>query len=487
MDSEKNINIESNGGEKKKKKNILLIIFVLISILESIVTIVASIVASMREFGLALFFPLFWIPIRLLVIWTFYFIIVFGKYLYRKKKSYAILFLILLIILLNIEPIWYRINPKKNNLSEIFDTSGGYLNTGKYLINNNRLYYSIFKGNDSEIIQYIFPYTTYYKLIVSDTLQNSLNSMNIDETDNKVLCNNFKSSDGNFLFMKDNELYYDFGNNVGGLKKINLSNCKEKVLMSDDYKYIDNTIDGNYIYMYHRVSERGGERPISIIKLDISNNKKVEERKFKSDIPVILGDMKYVIDYDHFDIYYESSYIPDNLDDYSYEIIPQAIYKNEEIIYKPVLGTKHMDVLFLDSNYLFLYSENVIYQLDLTINSVINNFDNKFNNISRIFSDTNDNYFVADGKIYQFDNTKKEFVSVLNLPNIDDKYNVVHHYGDKLVFDNDHEYSSNRKVLIYDVKTKDLKEYTNILYDYDGTTLYVISYDGNIIKIDEIK
>ena len=384
------------------------------------------------------------IPELLIRILGFYIFTVLIRYLYKKNKILSILFILLILVLV---VLFIRNNTDYNktyNLSNIYD------NRNNIIIDNNKLYYNVKES---------YEYTSFLgklympKIIAQDTI----NYMDLDGKNNKILCKNpnknLSMEERDFLFVKNNELYYSSSEKEKSyIKKINLSNCKETEIKKD-YNFIKKIDNDKMLFMY-RIKDSN----TSIIKYDIDNNKKIKENNVSEEFDYT----NFIIDYNNLNLYYK--------DNNGY------IYKNNKIILK--VDDSELRPLLLTSNYLFVYDYDYIYQIELNTNKVINKIDNKYKEISNIFSDTNDNYFFADDKIYYFNEENNSFDSIIK-DEID--YEMVYHYGDKMVFDD-----NNNNIIVYDNNTNEIKKYKNVLYSYDNNSLYIISKSNKKVTVDKI-
>lgn len=470
---EKNVTV--NNNIVKKKKNILLIICILLQTILSIYFIISIIELRSSEGSFGNLILILVTPVLTLHVWGFYFIATITKNLYKEKKIHAVIFITIVLIFLGRNSIIQRIIPEKYDLSKVFQTI--HSDKKDFLIYDNKLYYNVHERSHSDFnnfIDYMFE-----SLFKNDIIQDSINSMDYDGTNNKVLCNNLKNDiyidDKYFHFIKNNELYYsnvyDSSDKKTNNRKINLSNCKITNLI-DDYQFIRNTGDFNTTFMYK--NNVGIDSGTSVIKYDILKNKILQKIDIKP-----YSYSEFIIDYSKFKIYYIDK---NHKDDFSY------LYMNDKLLF--TTKGNNFEVLLLTNNYLFLYDDNNIYKFDLTNNKIISTIDNKFDGIEKIFSDTNDNYFIAhdrmykyntNNRIYRYNEETNKFEDILNRT-IKNKYRNVYHYGNKLLFDNDH-----NDILIYDTTLNSIKEYNNVLYNYDNNILYIISNKNNKITIDEIK
>ena len=335
--------------------------------------------------------------------------------------------------------------------SEIFS---GYQEINEFLISDNKIYYSIYSSS-------------MYNSKYSVANQNSLNYMNFDDDDPKIVCDYLKYRDVNkyFYFINNNELFYANRKNSHDVenRKINLNDCSVTNLIKD-YTFIKNTNTSEYVYMYNYDIDTDY---LSIIKYDYNNDKVLD--KMKVPTSSITGD-NLVIDYDNFTFYYiEEKYKKEN-SDYYLHVINKDNIKGKKLY---EIKEKEMKMLLLTEDYLFFYTKDKIYQLDKNNNEIVNEMENKFSKINKMFSDNNDNYFIANKKIYTYKNN--EFISLFDIKK---DYDILYHYGNKLIFDD-----SNSSIAVYNLDTKNYNFYNDIYYDFNDGNIYIININGEDVDI----
>ena len=453
-----NDNIEKINDEKKNKPKKITLFKVFITI--TIIVIALILIYTVYSYnnggmfaGLSILIPFVTIPDILIIIWGLYFLIKGTMFFYKKKKVYGILFIVLVLFALS----FLEYKRVKSFFVSDFDTvvSDFDSNEKGYLVYDNKIYY--YSSVNVE------PPGMLLKMFLDDYSQDGINSINIDGSDNKMLCTNLNDeeyvSEMYMHFIIDGELYYsDYRQSnefysdgtVGINKKINLDTCKITDLTSE-YRIIPNTRRDNIIYMYG-----GSDSDLSIVKYDLNKNRVVDVVHTNADLFI---DYNAKIDYDNFNIYY-------SLEDDENPII----YKNDEMIYQSE-NDAELFIFLISDDYLFFYDDDTIYQMDLNTNEIVAKKDNHFKDIYTIFSDSNDNYFIADDVIYNYDKDLDDFRKINELS--DEAYiKNVYHYGDKVLFLGDMRYS-----ILYDKSNNEVKEYSDSYFDYDDNVIHVITYN----------
>jgi len=436
----------ASGKEKNKSK--LLIVCVVLSIILICGGIVELVLPCDGLACLGKSIAIVYVPICLFCIWVFYSCIIILQYLYKKKKIFVILLVIILAILalgLIYTPSIIKIlKPEKKDLSYVFSDID--YDKQDFLIHNDIIYYANYNSNDSML----FDITTI-----------TLNSMNLDGSNNKVLCTGLDEyfTENKFYFVEGNELYY--GDIEGdNYQTINLSTC---VVSEPRYYFIKKLDNDRIVYIYKTGNGFTNGEGSNIIQYDIKNDKKLGERYVSFDV----RESNIIIDYQNFNIYGV---------EYDYKQNETKVYVNADLI----LNKKglSLDLLLLKDNYLLLSDNNKIYVMDLNSNLIIKEIEHNFKKVYAINSDTNDNYFLADNRIYSYNLIENNIENVFD-KTVDGYYKNVYHFGNKLVFD-----SESCKIMIYDTVSQEVTKYENVLYRYDSGKLYIISKDENLNKVN---
>ena len=407
-------NIQKN--KNVKKKNILLRVFIALSVVSIILILLFTVygynnagsIDGFSTSGFALLIPFFFIPAALVYIWGLYVVIIIVRFLYKKNIILMLLFIIAFVFfLLNLFGI-INVSSEKYDLNEVFYEP--------LVISEDKIYYNVLEfNNSSNIISMLIS-----DLFSDEPKQNSINSMSLDGKNNQVICkdliqDNVTDEEDDFLyfqhfyFIRNNELFYKDDSYNNSLGKINLSNCKvtnfnfdgELLQFIDDDIYLD---DSDKIIKYNVVT-------------DTKN-----EKKFYNDNLYNLP----IIDYKNFDIYYIAEISNDSEREF-------GIFKNNDLLFS-IKQRDLLEPLTLTNNYLFFYDDKTIYQLDINNKKIVNQFGNKYKDIYVLVSDTVDNYFTADDRIYRYNEQNNEFQDILGkeLSKEYTFYTNVYHHNNKI-------------------------------------------------------
>jgi len=395
---------------------------------------------NLLTFGLGITIIFFSI-ISIIDLWINYAIV---KYLYNSYKNGNKLPMILSITILIIIVIFIIIyNIYNNNNKDVYETLNNVANrswyekTTYYFIHNDKIYY-------------------YY----SDKHQ--LYVMNLNGSNNKLLCKSDELRYANFAFVYNNYAYYSIS---GANKKVNLSTGEITDVIGDGF-ILANTFDGNTANTYHGTNKS--------VKINLDKNTLIYTNEFNED----MDGKEYFIDYENGDIYYTESLYrnPKN----------NKIYKNDTLLYD--FDTK-CNFLLKHNNYLFLYNSSNIYKFNLKTKTIDKKFNYNINNLTRISSgNNNDNYFYGKNKIYTFNVQNDEFECLLE--NIPQQPEYVYRYNDKIIFTNNTDYI--RKDILGSVIIYDLNEKTHKIYDkirkasFDEDKLYLINEENEEYTVNQI-
>lgn len=437
---------------KEKKKPILLIICAVLSTLLIVMGLVEFFLPCDGLDCLSKALIIFYLPIFLLYIWGFYFGLILFKFLYKKKKILAILLVILVLVLIHIPSIIKISNPEKKDLSYVF--SSIYYSKKDFLIDNDTIYYYDHNYNTSDYALGML----FDSVFDIEKTTRTLNSMDLDGTNNQIICSDLDESfiDSEFYFVENNELYYGDGVNY---KAINLTTCEITKEM-DEYNLIQNPNHDGIVYMRRIIEENEEVVGNDIVKYDMINDKVINERK------ITYGYYdSIVIEHQNFNVYTSK---------YDYELELTNVYMNENLILTK--DNVDMQVLLVYENRLLLADDNKIYVVDLNNNRIIEEIEHDFENITIISNNSGENYFMADERIYTYD--QNGIVDALNIVT-DNYYKQVYSYNNKLVFDS--EYCN---ILVYDQISKEIKQYDDVLYKIDNDKLYIISNEQNKDKVN---
>ena len=480
------------------------------NILKKICIILSIIAVIFSLNGLALLIPFYLIPSLLFYILGFYFFILITKSILLKKgKLLASLWILIVAVIIIFPMINGTVISNTSSISEIlYDNST--------IIHNDNIYYNQLEFRTS---------TNIISLMINEKIndgvkQNSINSVNINGTKNKVICKNLIKDDDNsidrkFYFIKNNELYYatDQERNI---KKINLKTCKITKLFSG-YKYVGN--DENDKYMYLTKNNSSG---VNIIEYDLDNQKNNRNRnaykvkkeaddsttKFYDDFFYNIDDnaeridkSEYTIDFQNLNIYYfieEETYDYEYDDDYDYTSDEEynypnklyKLYKNDKVIFQTKKDTQ---ILLINDNKIYVYNDRYIYEINIQSNELEDEVEIPFNKFKIVTSHTNDIYFKSKDTIYKYNTEQNKFEPLLKTSFLNDVTN-----DDEIYQSNDYNlYQYNNKIFItinnnniieLNLSNNETNIYKNIIYKYKNGYLYkeVKNKNGTIL-LEKIK
>lgn len=359
-----------------------------------------------------------------------------------KKSKLLCLFIIVLVSYIT-SVLIFDYTHVKYDLSEIYDKDLGQF------VYDDKIYYFA----DPEII--------WIDTFLFNFNRNSINSMNVDGSDNKFLCRTLKNTTKEIVMIKDDELY--FIDDINNYYKVNLSNCKQTRLLDLD-------VDVDYFFgpmyddksIYFKDTSR-------IIKFDLEKGKTED---YVEDFHMIYP----LIDYKSLDIY-EISF-----DNSSGGTGRQHIFKNGEKIFDFTDESINEELLLLTDKYLYFVIDYVVYRMDLSNYKIIEEIGSIDNTFTYQFATRYDNYFVKDGKLYLYNENENKF-EVLVDEEIDFLEGLlnVSYYENKVLF-----WDEIGNLLLYDTKTKQYRVFSDAKYNYDVVKkeLYIITKDKDEKKLD---
>ena len=137
-----------------------------------------------------------------------------------------------------------------------------------------------------------------------------------------------------------------------------------------------------------------------------------------------------------------------------------------------------VNLLFIDGDYIFIRvnfgDKQHLYIYNYKTDKLFM-YPTVFNDTYDIISDNNDNYLVADNKVYKYNEDKEKFDFLFDITyKIYSSKIYIYHHGDKVIFKNEDNFT------IYDSKTKESNEQLESYFSYDNVTreLYVLNKDG---------
>lgn len=357
---------------------------------------------------------------------------------YKSGKARIIVITAVLVVLSLIGVLLSGYYNVKYDLNEVYDNDDGFF------IADGEVYY--FTSPEYTDVDNFFLYS----------YRSDINKIDINGNNNK-LCDFKGNGKTYFLMEKENNIY--FTNNYNSYK-MDVSNCKiTKVdgFFDDFEKVFDPVYGDDYIYVLNHQS---------INKYDFKNEKIVKSLGvFMNDGLIDLKTLK------SYDIGYSN-------DDNKY------IFDDDSKLYKIPKESNSSALLKFSNDYLYFAVDYNVYKMNLSNKKVdkVGNMDKSF---EYQFAHNYDRYFVKDSYIYEFNINKNKFEKI-----IDKKFEwfenlvEIYYFGDKVLFEDEINH-----MLIYDVKTKEYREFNSAKYSYDPikSELYVMVKDGKNINIEKIK
>ena len=421
--------------KNSKKLEKIFLILLIIGILLILLYTILSYDSSNMFNGLTFAIPLLLIPTWTITILIIYYIVKGGIHFYKKKKQYLIYYILVFILLFGI----------------ILCSSIFYINKQLYDLEINH----IMIGNVFDDKVYFF----------GTTSKKNTSLYTKDKDDNvEIICDKIANSvvkdpifiDNNYLYYTDYHLKQN---------RINLNTCEIDHLI-DDYEYLLNTKTDEYIYML-KIFDNGIESYSILIKYDYKNNKILNENKINTNLYGGSKSYDYFIDYNSDDIYY----IKNDTDTY-------YLMKNNNVLFTK---DEPISLVSMSDNYILFSDKYNIYKFSLTEEIIVKTIENPFDRVIIISSGTNDNYFIANGFVFKYDEDLDDFIELFK---IDDTYFEleVYNLNDKLVFTN-----GSYRLFVYDITKDELEDYNDVrLISYNNNKFYFLTNSDNIdIKVIE--
>ena len=216
-----------------------------------------------------------------------------------------------------------------------------------------------------------------------------------------------------------------------------------------------------------KIFDNGIESYSILIKYDYKNNKILNENKINTNLYGGSKSYDYFIDYNSDDIYY----IKNDTDTY-------YLMKNNNVLFTK---DEPISLVSMSDNYILFSDKYNIYKFSLTEEIIVKTIENPFDRVIIISSGTNDNYFIANGFVFKYDEDLDDFIELFK---IDDTYFEleVYNLNDKLVFTN-----GSYRLFVYDITKDELEDYNDVrLISYNNNKFYFLTNSDNIdIKVIE--
>ena len=265
-------------------------------------------------------------------------------------------------------------------VNNYFDESNKYI---EYFVHNDKLYY--YKYEESLL----------------NKNKGVLFKADLDGSNPEKICSLNYSEDFHYYFIYDNEVYYSVRetDNPGSLdyhntlKRMNLDNCKEKVIINKDdetsgeWTFESNTIINNEILIRDYIIDNIGSD--MYYKYNINTNKITNRKEIKDNSLPIID--RYTLDsYTKYD---------DN---------------NECIFYingKTVLKGENCNFISYDKDKIYITANNYLYTLDKETKEIIDQKELYLGDVYTLYNLEN-NYLLINDEFVYFDSQEKEFKTI---------------------------------------------------------------------------